>query len=83
MDGLHPYFRNIWDPKVQRRELWRKSVSNDLLLGSGVLAWNTNAVKGKLDSWQALADPKYKGKTAILDQSTEMFGALSLMLERT
>ena len=48
--------------------------------GSGVLAWNTNAVKGKHDSRQALADPKYKGKTSILDQSTEMFGALSLML---
>ena len=80
-DGLHPYFREIWDPKVLAPESFGGKVYHiTFYWGSAVLAWNTDAVTGKLDSWQALADPKYKGKTALLNQATEMFGALSLML---
>jgi spermidine/putrescine transport system substrate-binding protein len=80
-DGLHPYFREIWDPKVLApASLDGKVYHLTFYWGSAVLAWNTDVVKGKLDSWQALADPKYKGKTSILDQSTEMYGAISLMM---
>lgn len=80
-DGLHPYFRSIWDPKILAPASFNGKVYHiTFYWGSAVLAWNTNAVKGRLDSWHALADPKFKGKTSILDQSTEMFGALSLMM---
>jgi spermidine/putrescine-binding protein len=80
-DGLHPYFRSIWDAKVLAPASFGGKIYHiTFYWGSAVLAWNTDVVKGKLDSWQALADPKYKGKTSILDQSTEMYGALSLMM---
>lgn len=75
-----PFFRDIWKPEFfAPKELNGKVYSIPFYWGSPVLAWNTEAVSGNLNSWSVLVDPKYKGKTATLDQGLEMYALCSLM----
>ncbi len=44
--------------------------------GTTGLIYNSKLVKESITSWKQLADPKYKGKVALLDDSREVFGAM-------
>lgn len=44
--------------------------------GTTGLAYNSKHVTGKVDSWNILFDPKYKGHISLLDDEREVLGAM-------
>jgi spermidine/putrescine-binding protein len=82
-DVQYPNFRSMWDPKVFAPASFGGKVYHvPYQWGSTVLAWNTNRVKEKPQSWSALTDPQYKGRTSFNDQAAEMYGTLAIALGR-
>ncbi len=83
-DSQYPYFRDMWKPEVFAPESYGgKIYTLASQWGSSVLAWNTNRVKESPQSWSVMGDPRYKGRTAFVDQAAEMYGTMALTLGRS
>ena len=66
LDGLDPRFRHpFWDPEGR----WAIPYT----FGMTGIAWNSDVVRGPVDSWWALWDPAYKGRILMTDEGRECF----------
>ncbi len=72
-----PNYKNIKEEvRVKPSYEYQGKYSIPQLLGTIGLVYNTNYVKGNIDSWKVLWDKKYKGKIALMNDPREVMTVL-------
>jgi len=78
-----PGLKNL-DPNVDRLHVaGQPRFAVPYLWGTTGYAYRTDKITEKLDSWNAVFDPKYKGKIVMLDDIRECFGAALRTMGKT
>ena len=78
MEKVFPEFRDLDNLRLDR-----KTYAVPFTFGSLPIMYNANEITTPPDSWWELFNPKYKGKTAIVQDSLGVFMIFSLMANGT
>ncbi len=73
-------FRNLDDSLLNKAFDPENKYSIPYLWGNTALCYNAKYVKGEIDSWQAIFDPKYANKVLLTDDVREVFHMALKML---